>query len=338
MMSASTADTARIVAFVAFIGLCAGPLFAAATDLAQSSPLPAPQLSPPSGAAALPPEPEQLPRTAWLQNINLGALVAAPLMLLALYAFGVLRPGALGGGGKSGTGGGDRAHPWFLWLFAALVVYVTSAFGAAIALAVPSWWEKVAMGDLRRAGLLAIGQYTAGILAAWCMLRLASGKGAAFAPKDAGLGLVAFVLGYPIVAASSVAATWVASKVTGSTPDPLAHQTLSLIVKNLDNPWTWAVIAGAVIGAPILEEVIYRGFVQKAVAGLVGKGWWSVMITSTIFAAMHWSAVPPHALVPLWVLGVALGVAAERTGRLGPAIIMHAAFNALNVALAIAMH
>lgn len=301
---------------------------------AQSTPLPAPQISPPSGASALPPEPERLPNVEWLQTVNLGALVAAPLMLLALYAFGILRPGALGGG----QAGVEKAHPWFLWLFAALVVYVTSAFGAALALAAPSWWEKAVMGDLRRAGLLALGQYTAGILAAWCMLRLASGKGGALAPKDAGLGLVAFLLGYPIVAASSVAATWAAAKITGSTPDPLAHQTLSLIVKNLDDPWTWAVIAGAVVGAPILEEVIYRGFVQRAVAGLIGKGWWSVLITSTIFAAMHWSAVPPHALVPLWVLGVALGVAAERTGRLGPAIVMHAAFNALNVALAIATH
>ena len=58
------------------------------------------------------------------------------------------------------------------------------------------------------------------------------------------------------------------------------------------------------------------------------------IVTSIIFALMHWGAVAWHALPPLFVLSLAFGWIYERTGRLSASIVMHILFNAVNVALA----
>jgi hypothetical protein len=99
---------------------------------------------------------------------------------------------------------------------------------------------------------------------------------------------------------------------------------------------------GAAVGAPIVEEVLYRGFVQTAIvratAGVRGGAWLGVLVTSLGFALTHAGGsanVPWHALVVLFGLSVGLGVAFERTGRLIAPIVVHAAFNAGNLALAL---
>ena len=87
------------------------------------------------------------------------------------------------------------------------------------------------------------------------------------------------------------------------------------------------------IGAPVVEEIFYRGLVQPALIRLtnvpVGIG-----ISSLIFGAVHFSLVE---LVPLSVVGLVFGILAHRSGRLLPAIIAHMTFNAFTlVALLIA--
>jgi membrane protease YdiL (CAAX protease family) len=65
--------------------------------------------------------------------------------------------------------------------------------------------------------------------------------------------------------------------------------------------------------------------------------WISILGTSTLFTLVHRMGQPPvpwHALVPIFVLSVSMGVAYERTKRIGVPIAMHVCFNALNVALA----
>ena len=46
--------------------------------------------------------------------------------------------------------------------------------------------------------------------------------------------------------------------------------------------------------------------------------------------------VPYYALAPLFMLSVTMGLAFERTKHIGVPIVMHAAFNALNIALVVA--
>lgn len=78
-----------------------------------------------------------------------------------------------------------------------------------------------------------------------------------------------------------------------------------------------------VIGAPIVEELFYRGLLLRA----VGRRWGpvvGVLGTSVVFSLVH---IQPYDLLPLFLAGLLFAVLAQRSGRLGPAIFAHVAFN-----------
>jgi membrane protease YdiL (CAAX protease family) len=79
----------------------------------------------------------------------------------------------------------------------------------------------------------------------------------------------------------------------------------------------------AVVGAPIAEEVFYRGFFQPGLATRL-PAWAAIVVTSLVFGLSHFQLLP---FPGLFVFGVAAGVVAHRTGRLGPAIALHMGFN-----------
>jgi membrane protease YdiL (CAAX protease family) len=78
------------------------------------------------------------------------------------------------------------------------------------------------------------------------------------------------------------------------------------------------------IGAPVVEELFFRGLLLR---GLLGRAPAAVAIGASglLFALAHFEAVQ---FAGLAVFGVILGLLAWRTGRLGPGIAAHAAFNA----------
>jgi membrane protease YdiL (CAAX protease family) len=87
------------------------------------------------------------------------------------------------------------------------------------------------------------------------------------------------------------------------------------------------------VGAPIVEEVFYRGFLQGA---LLKRGLpvpVAIAISSTVFAASHFQALQFPALL---VFGAVAGTLAHRSGRLGPAITAHVAFNMVTVVVLLA--
>lgn len=91
------------------------------------------------------------------------------------------------------------------------------------------------------------------------------------------------------------------------------------------------VFLGVVIVAPIAEESIFRGFVQKTLEsrGDVTK---AVLITSAIFSLIH---LQHYWLVQLLVLSVVLGYLAWRTGSIIPGILIHAFNNCWSLILMI---
>jgi membrane protease YdiL (CAAX protease family) len=94
-------------------------------------------------------------------------------------------------------------------------------------------------------------------------------------------------------------------------------------------------VAVAVVGAPVAEEVMFRVFVQSGVLGVVRRPGLAVVITAALFAGIHLLGGVPlqqaYAIVPLFVFGVALGWAYERTRRVWVPVVMHMGFNLLNV-------
>ncbi|MCA1569248.1 MAG: CPBP family intramembrane metalloprotease [Chloroflexi bacterium] len=93
----------------------------------------------------------------------------------------------------------------------------------------------------------------------------------------------------------------------------------------------WLVILAVVILAPIAEEVFFRGVVFNAWLREGGRRW-AFIGSSVLFAAIHISVV---ALLPIFLLGLALAWIYQRTGNLLAPITMHATTNGISVAVAL---
>lgn len=86
-----------------------------------------------------------------------------------------------------------------------------------------------------------------------------------------------------------------------------------------------------VVGAPVVEEIVYRGLLQRPLLERF-PGFAVVVLTSAVFALIHFR---PVEYPGLFVAGLVFGVCAWRTGRLGPAIAAHVGFNLAGIALAL---
>lgn len=82
-----------------------------------------------------------------------------------------------------------------------------------------------------------------------------------------------------------------------------------------------------VIAAPIVEELFYRGLLLRSLERRVGNGW-AVVWCGLIFGASHFELLQLPALA---VFGMVLALLAQRSGRLGPSIFAHMAFNGVTV-------
>lgn len=80
----------------------------------------------------------------------------------------------------------------------------------------------------------------------------------------------------------------------------------------------------AVIIAPIVEEVVFRGYIYPVCKRFTGR------ILATFVASLFFSAVHFHipALLPLFILAIALTIAYELSGSIWVPISIHACFNA----------
>ena len=87
-----------------------------------------------------------------------------------------------------------------------------------------------------------------------------------------------------------------------------------------------------VVGAPVVEELFFRGLLQRSLERRFGPGW-AVAGSALAFGVTHYQ---PLQLLGLVAFGVVLGVLTWRSGRLGPAVVAHATFNAATVAVLVA--
>jgi membrane protease YdiL (CAAX protease family) len=88
------------------------------------------------------------------------------------------------------------------------------------------------------------------------------------------------------------------------------------------------------VGAPVVEELFFRGLLLRSLQRRFGDRL-AVVLSGLLFGLAHVQALELAALVlvivSLALLGIFLAALAVRTGRLGPSIVAHAAFNAMSV-------
>jgi membrane protease YdiL (CAAX protease family) len=95
----------------------------------------------------------------------------------------------------------------------------------------------------------------------------------------------------------------------------------------------WVVLLAVVVivGAPIVEEIVYRGVVQPGLVASWGRTV-GIVATAALFAAIH---MQPVELPGLFVFALVLGWARHSTGTIGLSIVTHMAFNATGLALVV---
>jgi len=263
-----------------------------------------------------------------------GAGLGAVIVLGIAAKMGVFGKGGL----DRGRLGAVRALPSPLWLVAAATTFLMQGVGLGLAQYAGLSGDGFE-GEAATKTFASLVGVVAAVGLALIVNRSAPGAGLKAAWRDVGIGALGFAMLVPILGFVAVAAAEIGVLLTGP-PDGAAHATLRLITERRDEPWAWALIAVAVVGAPIVEELVYRGFLQSSLLAATRKPWLSIVVTAGIFALTHWAALPEdgrHALAPLFVLGLGLGVVVERTKRVWAAVVLHALFNAANIAVAMAV-
>lgn len=142
-----------------------------------------------------------------------------------------------------------------------------------------------------------------------------------FVPRD--------VVGVAIGVASQLLlvglVTWPFTKIFPDTfSQDKVEQRAQDLLDGAKGAWVLILVVVVVIGAPIMEELMYRGVLQTSIARAMNStaAWF---IVATWFALIHMS---PVEIPGLLAFALVLGYQRRRTGRLGLCIVTHAAFNA----------
>jgi len=214
-----------------------------------------------------------------------------------------------------------------LWLmvyvgasFASLFVLV--ATGQSAADAVPMWALAMNVGAMWAVYLLVMPR-----LMPFQEGRLRDSFGSWFTRRDLVVG-VPLGVGSQLILMNLV--NWPLSKLF---PDQFSPEQISQRAEEIADTapgwWALVLVAVVVVGAPIVEEIVYRGCLQTRLSAILGTAA-GVAVTSAIFALVH---LTPVEIPGLFVFAVVLGVARHRTGSLGLPIITHMAFNAVGLSL-----
>jgi membrane protease YdiL (CAAX protease family) len=93
--------------------------------------------------------------------------------------------------------------------------------------------------------------------------------------------------------------------------------------------WFIVLFLIVVIGAPLVEELVYRGFIQGGLQTRLGSTW-ALLITAAWFTVVH---MEPIEFPGLFAFAIVLGLCYRRTQRLGLSMVTHLAFNATGLLL-----
>jgi uncharacterized protein len=113
--------------------------------------------------------------------------------------------------------------------------------------------------------------------------------------------------------------------------DDALSETANDLIDRADGGLIVVLFLLVVIGAPVVEEVVYRGLLQRPLLDRL-PAVPVVLGVAALFAVIHFR---PVEYPGLFVAGLVFGVCAWRTGRIGMAVVAHVAFNATGLALAL---
>ncbi len=148
-------------------------------------------------------------------------------------------------------------------------------------------------------------------------------------PKDLGLGFLTLLGTWPLVLAAMSLTILVTRHFYGRQYRIPPHEALKLITESPALALQVLLVIVAVVVAPVIEEMLFRGLFQTTIRSYLQRPWPAIALTSLMFAAIHtdvshWPS--------LFTLALGLGYAYEKSGSLLRPIFMHAMFNGLTIA------
>jgi hypothetical protein len=142
-------------------------------------------------------------------------------------------------------------------------------------------------------------------------------------PVGVGVGLLMQFVVLPLL-------YWPILRLTDRTSEDLSEPARVLADK-AQGPLGWVVLSlVVVVGAPLVEELFYRGLLLGALRKRGVGPALAAVLSGAVFAVMH---LQPLQFAGLFALGVVLALLVLRTRRIGAAVVAHATFNAVTVAL-----
>ncbi len=146
--------------------------------------------------------------------------------------------------------------------------------------------------------------------------------------QDLGAAVVNLLAVYPLVLVMIVVVTLVQQGKNGPDYQVQQHQELSYLVQFNHAPLTLSIVFLAVVLAPIVEELVFRGILQTTIRSIIDMPWLAIAFSSAAFAITHQNK---EHWPSLFILGGAMGYAYEKSGSLWRAIFVHALFNGITI-------
>ncbi|MBI2709200.1 MAG: CPBP family intramembrane metalloprotease [Actinobacteria bacterium] len=148
--------------------------------------------------------------------------------------------------------------------------------------------------------------------------------GLRFRPIDVGVGAVVGLVGQ-LALVPLVSLPWVA--LLGKSSKDLEQPARDLADRATSPVGVVLLVLIVVIGAPLIEELFFRGLLLRALQRRLGVAW-AVAVSGLVFGLTHFEVLQFPALA---AFGAVLAIVTVRAGRLGPAIVGHLVFNLVTV-------
>jgi membrane protease YdiL (CAAX protease family) len=149
--------------------------------------------------------------------------------------------------------------------------------------------------------------------------------------KDFFMAILHLLAVWPLILAAVTVTIFIAKMFADQDYQMQQHQQLEMITEYTQLPLRIMIVFVAVVIAPLLEELMFRGFVQTTIRSFINirnSAWPAIAASSVFFAIMH--ADPGH-WPSLFILGVCLGYSYEKSGSLLRPIFIHLFFNAISI-------
>ncbi|MBN1508953.1 MAG: CPBP family intramembrane metalloprotease [Sedimentisphaerales bacterium] len=137
---------------------------------------------------------------------------------------------------------------------------------------------------------------------------------------------------WPLVLAMIVLTVAIGRALMGESFEIPQHMGLEIITESTSPLLQVLIVVLAVVVAPLVEEMVFRGMIQTTLRSYFGRPWLAIAVTSAMFASVHENGTHWPAL---FVLGMGLGYSYEKSGSLFRPILMHALFNGTTILAAL---